>query len=212
MDAKTNPQNLEKDPGVAGKRFVLDRLAGFSKDLHICLMPIPSMTCSGNTHAYFPALIMCCGFIEYLTALHRGNPNKIGWQQVANWTNAHLPQPEYDEYVTRILFDAFRNSVAHRGIASGIWIDQKKGPTKGDRLTWRVTASARRPAIEIITKSGTLKTNTPWPCRYTHIVRVHLKALRKDIRTAATAYAIKLEGNAALQAEFVKCMNHLFPR
>ena len=41
--------------------FLKGRLAGFEKDMRICLTGIPSEVRSGLTHAYFPALGTCCG-------------------------------------------------------------------------------------------------------------------------------------------------------
>ena len=59
--------------------FVDGRLAGFEKDMSICLTPIDSPTGSGKTHAYFPALAACCGLLEYMTALNLGSTKGIGW-------------------------------------------------------------------------------------------------------------------------------------
>jgi hypothetical protein len=45
-------------------RFIEGRLAGFEKDMPICLTSVDSPTGSGKTHAYFPALAAYCGFRE----------------------------------------------------------------------------------------------------------------------------------------------------
>jgi len=171
------------------KQFVLARLSGFEKDIEICLTPIPSNARSGLTHAYFPALATCCGTIEYLTAMHFGRVDGLGWRDVSRWASTYLPQPQYGEDTVRVFFEAFRNSVAHRGIASGIWRDQKPGPGHGRRITWKVFADARRPSIRIVAEAGTLKNDPPWPCKYSHRVHIHLKSLALDIREAATRYA-----------------------
>jgi hypothetical protein len=63
--------------------FVRGRLAGFEKDMKICLTPAPRLDGKGNTHAYFPALAACTSTLEYLTAMSRGDTRHIGWQQVA---------------------------------------------------------------------------------------------------------------------------------
>jgi hypothetical protein len=149
--------------------------------------------------------------MEYLTALDRGNVSN-GWQQICGWARLHLSAAEYNDHKVRVLFDAFRNSVAHRGIASGVWIDQIQGPTRGNRLTWRVTASHRRPAIEIMEAPGTLKKDSPWPCSYSHRVHIHLKTLAIDLTNAATAYAEAVETDEALQDNFYRCMARLYPR
>lgn len=200
------------DIGAFASNFILSRLAGFEKDMQICLMPILSNTRRGATHAYFPALAACCGTIEYLTAMHLGRLNGLGWRDVAAWAKTYLPQPDYDEDTTRVFFEAFRNSVAHRGIASGIWRDQKPGPGYGRRITWKVLADARRPAIKIISQGGKLKNDPPWPCNYTHRVHIHLKSMVVDIREAATQYSRDISANPDLQSRFTLCMRVLYPR
>ena len=200
------------DTGRFAKHFVLSRIAGFEKDVEICLTPIPSRARPGPTHAYFPALAACSGTIEYLTAMYCGRVDGLGWRNVHDWAQTYLPQPDYDDDAIRVLFEAFRNSVAHRGIASGIWRDQKPGPTHGRRITWKVFADARRPSIRIVAENGVLKNDPPWPCKYTHRVHIHLKSMAVDIRQAATRYADDVLGNHALQGKFVSCMRTLYPQ
>lgn len=200
------------DIGQFASSFVLDRLAGFEKDIEICLTPIPSKTRSGSTHAYFPALAACFGIIEYLTAMHRGRINGLGWRDVYGWAQNYLPQPDYDEDTIRVFFQAFRNSVAHRGISSGIWLDQMPGPNQWRRITWKVLADARRPSIRIVAEDGMLKNDPPWPCRYTHRVHIHLKSMSVDIRDAAKRYANDIGQNTQLLNRFQSCMNRLYPR
>ena len=56
--------------------------------MKICLTPAKSGVNSVVTHAYLPALAACCGTLEYLTALYRGNIRGIGWQQIADFAVA----------------------------------------------------------------------------------------------------------------------------
>lgn len=200
------------DPGGFARHFVMSRMSGFQKDIQICLTPIPSKTRWGPTHAYFPALAACCGTIEYLTAMQCGRTDGLSWRDVSAWAQAYLPQPDYDEDTVRVFFEAFRNSVAHRGIASGIWRDQKPGPGHGRRITWKVLADARRPAIRIVAEEGALKNDPPWPCGYTHRVHIHLKSMVKDIREAATRYAGDVANTPRLQQRFISCMRTLYPQ
>jgi len=202
MDRTMRPPLIHRgtdDRGEFAKKFVLDRLAGFEKDIEICLTPIPSKTRRGLTHAYFPALAACCGTLEYLAALHRGRLNGLGWPDVAAWANRYLPQPDYGEDSVRILVDAFRNAVAHRGIATGVWIDRKPGIGQGRRLTWKVLADSRRPSVRIVTEKKTLVNDPPWPCSYTHRVHIHLKAMSIDIRDGAKRYASDVAQSEELQ-------------
>lgn len=193
------------------KNFVLGRMAGFEKDIQICLTPIPSKARPGLTHAYFPALAACCAIIEYLTALHRGRVDGLGWRQVSQWATTYLPQPDYGEDVIRVLVEAFRHSVAHRGIASGIWIDRNPSAGPQRRITWKVAADGRRPPIGIIAEQGVLTKDPPWKCPYTHRVHIHLKSLKADIRKAAKRYASDVEHNHQLLNNFTSCMRRLYP-
>jgi hypothetical protein len=187
-------------------------LGGFEKDIGICLTPVPSNARFGPTHAYFPALAACSGTIEYLTAMHCGRVDGLGWRDVSQWAQAYMPQPDYNEDTVRVLFEAFRNSVAHRGIASGIWRDRKPGPGLGRRITWKVLANATRPSIRVVAEDGMLKNDPPWPCKYTHRVHIHLKAMAIDIREAATSYANDVARDHGLQTRFVACMRTLYPQ
>jgi hypothetical protein len=193
------------------REFVLARLRGFEKDIQICLTPIASKTRRGLTHAYFPALGACCGIMEYLTALHRGRTDSVGWRQVSDWALLFLPQPEYDVDVVRVLIEAFRHPVAHRGIASGVWVDRNPGPGYGRRLTWKILANARRPAVRIVSENGELTRDPPWACPYTHRVHIHLRAMKVDIRNAAKHYVREIADSHVLQNNFVACMRQLYP-
>jgi hypothetical protein len=193
-------------------RFIRGRMAGFEKDMKICLTPIPDpITKSGRTHAYLPALAACCGMLEYLTALHRGNIRGIGWREIADFAENFLPQPQFDKEAVRILFGVFRHPIAHRGIASGIWIDHTPGPGAGRRITWQVSADAKRPACEVSAHVGELVFDPPWRCGYTHRGHIHLHSLWVDIRKAANRYKKEIARNKDLQQKFESCMRQLYP-
>lgn len=130
MSKRLPHRGADNDKSGFAIDFISSRINGFKKDMQICLKPIPSKTRSGLTHAYFPALASCCGTLEYLSAMYTGRVKGLGWRDVAKWAGLYMPQPDYDEDTIRILVKAFRNSVAHRGIATGVWIDEKPGSTR----------------------------------------------------------------------------------
>lgn len=200
------------DLGTFAERFITGRLAGFDKDLRICLTGVPSATRPGKTHAYFPALAACCATLEYLTALHRGSTHGIGWQQVRDFALEYLPQPDYNEETIRVLFDAIRHPVAHRGIASGVWVDRTNGPNNGRRLVWRVSADARRPACHVDAEPGKLTQDPPWPTVYTHRVHVHLRSLWIDLRRGGEQLATDIRSSEALLQHFIACMRQMYPQ
>ena len=208
---KTTHRGASGDISKFGPSFIKARLAGFEKDIDICLTPVKSKTRPGDTHAYFPALGACCGMLEYLAGLYRGDLHGIGWPQIADWAEAFMPQPDYSRDTSRIVFEAFRHPVAHRGIASGVWIDRNRGAGHGRRLTWKVSADSKRPACEVVAEQGQLRRDPPWPCYYTHRVHIRLKGLQVDISRGANRYGHALSADKQLQTHFQACMRQLYP-
>jgi hypothetical protein len=147
-------KNAAGNVSAFDRHFLETRLAGFEKDLDMCLKPVQSRNGRRLTNAYFPALGACFGYLEYVAGLFRGSFNGIGWPQIADWSNRFLPQPDYDRAPMRIFFNAFRYSVAHRGIATGVWVDRPETPHL--RVTWKVR----------------------WPCRHRHETASRVSTLR----------------------------------
>lgn len=197
------------DMASFARHFLETRLVGYCKDMQICLKPVASASRSGATHAYFAALGASCGFLEYMAALFSGHVNDVGWQHVAAWNERFMPQPDYDRETTRVFFSAFRHSVAHRGIATGIWVDRKMTPP--NRITWKLLANSRRPACTLVSERGTLAKDLPWPCKFTHRMHIHLKALELDLATALPRYASAIGTEPKLLENFTSCMRQLYP-
>ncbi|CAG2155549.1 hypothetical protein LMG31506_05448 [Cupriavidus yeoncheonensis] len=193
------------------KEFLTARLEGFRKDMQICLTGVPAKNRSGTTHAYFPALMTCCAMLEYLAGFYVGRIRGLGRQDVAAYAAIFLPQPDYDNAAIRILFDAFRNTVNHRGIASGVWIDQNP-MTRGRRLTWKLMADAKSPALRVVEENGEIKYDSPWPCRYTYRAHIHLGRLWRDIENSVEQYIGAIAADQALQSHFEQCMRQMYPR
>ena len=207
------PPHLGTDgsKGTYAPAYVRLRLASFEKDVRICLTATPLKATSRKTHAYFPALATCCAFLEHLTALYSGKTiKKLGHGDVAKFAQRFMRQPDYDAEVVRILFTAFRNPVAHLGIANGVWIDQSGGSER--RLTWALHASTRFPVCEIVEERGNLVEQPPWPCRHTHRVQIRLGRFAIDLRHAAEHYAKALPSDPRLLGSFFKAMDRIYPR
>lgn len=197
------------DFSVFGPKFIQGRLAAFSKDMEICLRPIPARNKSGFTHAYFPALGACFGLLEYLTGLYVGKFRGLSEGDIQKYAR-YLPQPDYDDDMIYVLYRAFRHSVAHRGIASGVWVDPRPRP-QVQRLTWKIIKSAQKPAIKFVEENKSIIRDSPWECPYTHRVHIYLGQMWKDIRASAELYSNDLAKDEQLQANFRKCMLHLYP-
>lgn len=213
-DSRRSPDHRGAADSMAAfaLRFIEGRLVGFEKDIKICLTAVPSPAAKKQTYAYFPALATCCSTLEYFVGLHRGNLKPAGWQQVATFAAKYLPQPDFDQDTVRVLVEAFRHPIAHRGIASGIWVDRSNGSGGGRRLVWEITAGTKRPACQLIADAGTLTKDPPWPTPYTHRVQIHLGALWIDIRDGAKKYAKDVSSDHGLQANFMACMQRLYPK
>jgi hypothetical protein len=203
------------DPAGFARAFVRGRLGGFQKDIQICLTGIPSSVRPGLTHAYFPALTSCCATLEYLAGLYLGEAGHraLGHQDVAKYATRFLRQDIYDPEAIRVLFDAFRHAVAHRGIASGVWTDEHEHPDKrGRRFTWKVYALDDGAALQVLPDTGELKNDPPWRCRYTHRVHIRLQRLARDICDSSERYIDALVADRELQANFMRCMKALYPK
>ena len=201
-----------RDPSEFARAYVRARvIGGFSKDMRVCLRGMRTRSKARSfTHAYFPALAACCGMLEYLAGLSRGRVDGLGWPDILAYAENYLPQPDYDRDAVRVLFHAFRNPVAHRGIASGVWVDQHPA-NRGRRLTWKIHAQAVRPALSVVERPGALVKDPPWPCRYTHRAHIYLRQLWRDIRDSADRYAADLVQSRTLQRRFYACMERLYP-
>jgi len=193
------------------RSFLTSRLEGFEKDMHICLKGVKAKGQSRVTHAYFPALMACCGMLEYLAALYQGKVGEtLNNAKISAYANEYLHQPDYAPEAIRILFDALRNPIAHRSIATGVWKDMHKD-FRGRRLTWKVLAGSARPAIRLVDEVREIRRDSPWPCRYTHRVHVHLGSLWRDIADSVPRYLNALASDQKLQKHFDACMHELYP-
>lgn len=211
MDPTTAHRGTGGDTAAFAPKFIRGRLAGFKKDINICLSPVPRSDASGKTYAFFPALAACVSTLEYLTALTRGNTNGIGWTQIADFAAGYLPQPDFDRDTIHVLFEALRHPVAHRGIASGVWVDRTAGPGHGRRVIWKIYAGSHRPACLVVPETGTITRDSPWPCPFSHRVHIYLRSLSRDIRNAAERYSQCVRDDPEMQQRFNACMRQLYP-
>lgn len=186
-------------------------MIGFEKDMRICLTSVPHPTEPRSTVAFFPALMLCCATLDYLACLYSGRMRKGGADvpMLSSYAQSYLPQSAYDGDVIRVLRESLRHSIAHQGIAAGVWIDQHS-LEKGRRISWHITTDNQEPGIRVIEESGQAD-RSPWPCHFTHRSHVRLGALWRDIRDSATRYARDLESSQDLISKFSTCMKTLFP-
>lgn len=203
---KQRPGAIIVPVGLA-RVFIQKRLAAFVKDMGICLTGIPRLEGPAKmTHAYFPALMSCCSTLEYLAALSIGHNNSLGHKEIAAYAAKYM-DASYDGDTVRVLFEAFRNNVAHRGIAPGVWCDK----LNCRRITWRIEEGDDAPALSVTEEPGTLTIDAPWPTPYTHRMHIHLGHLWQDIHNSGYKYVAELEHSPDLQRKFTDCMMDLYP-
>jgi hypothetical protein len=199
------------DLAAFAQDFIQKRTQSLRKDISICLTDTPTADGKSVTHAYFPALAACCAFMEYMTGLHRGRLAKIGWDSVDVWAEKYMDRTHYTRDTVRVLFDGFRHSVAHRGIATGIWLDRHLTGAPARRITWRLDEDAERPSCRLAEDVGELTRDPPWPCPHTHRMHIHLAALAEDLCVAAERYASDIAQDKGLLTSFERAMQTLYP-
>lgn len=183
------------------------RMAGFTKDIRICLKLTRHPAGGKPTAAYSPALATCCATLEYLTGMFTGRRNGPNVDFIVKYAKRYLPQPDYSRDILEILFDLFRHAVAHRGIVSGVMVHERSGR----RIAWRLSTGASKPAIQVVADPGQ-DPRAPWPCSFTHRAHIHLDQLGKDIAQSGASYAADVASSDRLLQNFAKYMEVVFPR
>ena len=97
------------------RAFLDEHLVRFRKDIKICLTP----NAEGN-HAYFPALITCIAFAEFLSALYSGNFDGPGLDQLKNYA-AEFMTAEYTKDRLNVLYECIRHKVAHLALPYAVF-------------------------------------------------------------------------------------------
>lgn len=182
--------------------LVTRRLAGFRKDVEVCLQPLSDEAAQAagvesGKPAYFPALALCCAMVEFIGALYDGDPDKPGLgreSMEALIRDGFLSANEYSDKVVKVLWGAFRNKIAH--FAHPYWVTK----VGGMRLSLVVSIHPADHAV-VITKAppGTVVSShpVPWEVPISDIAHVSIPKLRDDIVAAGEAYATALANTSS---------------
>ena len=196
--------------------YLNERLWQLENDIATCLASRPADDGPGFAHAYFPALMMCCGLLELLANLHAGttkdNPSRL--IKIYRYSSTYLQNPGYTQDNLRVLYTSLRNPTAHHAIAGGIWCDIDK-KYQSRRIAWIITADTRRPGLSINAQSGVLYKDPPYDCPHTHRMKVRIGRLWRDIRESVenpNGYRNALLSNSNLMRNFRKCIAEIFPK
>ena len=187
----------------------------FRKDIAICLKPD-----ANNSHAYFPALITCIAFLDFLSGLHAGKLDGQKLPDLRNYVSQFMDQAAYTDDRLNVLYECFRHKVAHLAHPYVVF-DTASTRAKTFRgkprrlITWTVRARGPRPPIDIVLvdpPKQILKAATPWPVVYDHRVTVAIRGFAADITKSILKYLRFLRADAEARQNFKKCMADYFPR
>jgi hypothetical protein len=195
--------------------FFKDRVGSFRKDIAICL------TADANrSHAYFPALITCIGFLDLLSGLYAGKLEGHSLGELKLYAARFMNGADYESLRLEVLYLAFRHKLAHLSFPYLVFDTTTKRGYSGKqqrRITWTVQATKRKPPIELIDYDPPLfmkKSVRPWPVDYNCRAIISVRSLQIDIVKSIygkTGFLSHLTTDTAGRERFAKCMKDLYP-
>ena len=212
----TNAPIFESDEKLLrfAKQFLRDQIDGFRKDIRICLTMDHL-----RRHAYFPALIRCISFVDFLGGLHAGDIEDHGLSELQSYARKFMDTANYDDLVLGILYEGFRHKIAHLSDLYPVFdtsTKPKKFAAPHRRITWTVYAGKRTPPIELIPYANPIflrKTKTPWPVSYDHRIHISLRSFANDIVKSIngpSGYFRHLQSSSSARKNFEKSMQKFF--
>jgi hypothetical protein len=152
----------------------------FAKMLGIC------MTADSNGHhAYFPALITCIAFLDFLSGLYAGKLKGHNIVDLIRYANKFMDRNRYRHI--DLLYIMFCHKIAHIAypyIVFDTSTDNYLSSQRHRRITWTVYASRRTQPIELIDFSSPrsdLKTIVPWPVTYDSGMLISIRSFQTDV-------------------------------
>jgi hypothetical protein len=200
--------------------FCSERIKTFKKDMSICMTPDKN-----HSHAYMPAVMECASFIELFAGLFAGKvSDPVIIMNILNFTNNFLDNTEFTEEHICLFFVMFRHKIAHVSRPYSVFDShdvRPNNPLKNSyprrRFTWKITATFKKPAIQIIPKAGDINKNRrpPWKTApYSHICQINLKRMILELPKAVSGphgYLNSLSADPVLRENFRKCMDSFYP-
>jgi hypothetical protein len=194
--------------------FLDEHLDRFKKDIAICLKAD-----ARERHAYFPALITCIAFVDFLSGLYAGKLEGHSLKELKNYVLKFMNKNEYTADRIDVLYECFRHKVAHLALPYAVFDTSTKPATFHGQprrlITWTVHASGPRPPIKIISVAPPkqiLKAVTPWPVSYDHRAVICIRNFSSDIVKSVSKYLHHLNMDATARSHFKDCMKTYFPR
>jgi hypothetical protein len=208
------PFRSDKELVKFARAFFRDRVGSFYKDMAICL------TADANrSHAYFPALITCIGFLDLLSGLYAGRVEGHGLCELKSYVAKFMDVTKYHHLHLEILYLAFRHKIAHLSspyLVFDTTTREEFAKQKHRRITWTVNAIKRGSPIELVDHAPKLikKSVRPWPVSYNCRVVISVREFKIDIRRSnygPKGYLQYLQSELAARENFAKCMKVLYP-
>jgi hypothetical protein len=208
------PFKDEKELVKFARAFLRSHVKAFRKDIAACLTP-------RRQHAYFPALITCIAFADLLSGLHAGNLQNHGRKDLEQYAKKFM-KPHYTTYIVRVLYEFFRNKIAHLAYPYPVSDTVTRAKLFRDqpmrRITWTVSVGKRGPAIELedfAVPKWLRRSLRPWSMSYNCRARIRIRSLQIDIIKSIygpSGYLRHLLTNQTAQERFAACMKDYYPR
>jgi hypothetical protein len=208
------PFKSERDLTQFAARFFKDRVQSFRKDVGICL----TAKADGH-HAYFPALITCIGFLDFLSGLNAGKLEGHGLTELKAYICKFFHRKGDYEHAD-ILYVMFRHKIAHLAYPYLVFDTATKPRDFGPphrRITWTVGIYRGKKPLELIvypTSRTLIKSVTPWPVSYDARMVVSLTTLRTDIIKSIygpSGYLSHLRSDTNARGRFARCIKEYAP-
>lgn len=200
--------DITTDDGVIrfAKIFVRKRLKGFKKDIAICLTPDEK-----NRHAYMPGLMACFSLLDLFSGLYAGQVKGHNHNHLIRYMREFAPPGRYDDYDLKVVYVAFRHTLAHLSHPYFVLNTGKDERLKQKQmlLTWTISEEEIDPPIKLITLQKPKKIKrqpTPWALSYDHRIHISIPSLARDTVDTAQKYLAALKESEELKNNFRKCM------
>jgi len=198
-------------------KFILERIQFFEKDMRLCLRDYHWELKDKITHAYFPALMLCCANLEFMGSLYGGSnkQNKKDRDKVNEFVQEFMDTTIYSKDVIYVLWEGFRHKLAHLAHPEYVYIHKEK------RITWAVDEKEiikhkghNYQHMKIRKADGKIgkKILKPYDVQYSHIISISLPVFKSDIQCAMKAYLKKMKNDETMLPNFEKIMNEIFPK
>jgi hypothetical protein len=208
------PFRSDKEIITFARSFFREYVGSFRKDLRICL------TADANrSHAYFPALITCIGFLDLLSGLYVGNIEGHSVSELKSYAARFMDRTKYHPLHLEILYLVFRHKIAHLSVPYLVFDTARRKEFVGQkhrRITWSVHAGKRSSPIEVIDHAPKpfKRSLRPWDVSYSCRVHISVRTFQIDVTNSiygTTGYMQHLQSDLIARENFAKCMKVLYP-